>query len=193
MSEIGNYPKAHVTLFQLGFGLFTTSAVRQKLHDHIQKNLSEERVKTLTRQEISDYGKMKLIISEVESLKTPEQQMAQSAADKIFEMIVHARKAKKDKYTRLEEEATAKASEGQTQELVEMDSNIVDQMIMLVDYPTTQKEYLALSEYGQNINCFFNIYQVQENTDGTAPIDLKTAKQVSSTQDEAENERFEKF
>lgn len=92
-----------------------------------------------------------------------------------------------------EEENAAKAAEGQAPDPVEMDSNVVDMLIMLVDYPTTKKEYLALSEYGQNVNCFYQIYQVQENTDGTAPLDLKTAKEVRTSQDEAENERFEKF
>ena len=39
--------------------------------------------------------------------------MAMAAADRLFEMVVNVRRAKKDKITKLEEEAAAKATEEQ--------------------------------------------------------------------------------
>jgi hypothetical protein len=51
----------------------------------------------------------------------------------------------------------------------------VDVLFNLPDYPTTGAEALAFSQYGQAIDCFFEIYQVKETMDGTAPVDLKTA------------------
>jgi hypothetical protein len=47
---------------------------------------------------------------------------------------------------------------------------------------------LALSQYGVSMNIFMDIYQVQDN-DGTAPADLKTAKEVEvgSAAEEGDN------
>lgn len=83
-------------------------------------NLPEDRVKKLTRQDIIDYGKSKNIIedaqgSDGEGKLTYEQMLAQSAADRLFEMKAAARKAKKEKLTKLEEEANAKAAEAGTE------------------------------------------------------------------------------
>jgi hypothetical protein len=66
--------------------------------------------------------------------------LAQAAADKIFEMTVAFRKAKKEKQVRLEEEAAAKAAaDGVTgAEKPETDNDLVDAMVHLPDFPTTQ-------------------------------------------------------
>lgn len=101
-------------------------AVRQKLQGHFEKSLPEDRVRPLTRQDILEYGRNKLIISEADTQKTFEQQLAQSAADRLFELVVAARKQKKEKHVRLEEEIAAKTPEGQTPEKVETDRNVVD-------------------------------------------------------------------
>lgn len=61
------------------------------------------------------------------------------------------------------------------------------------DYPTTQKEFLALSQYGHSVNCFFEVYQVQENVDGTPPVDLKAAKEVAVSEEEGELAHFNSF
>jgi hypothetical protein len=111
------------------------------------KNFPEERIKALTRQEIIDYGKAKGIIEEGASPDaqskaglTYQQMLAQAAADKIFELTVAFRKAKKEKQVRLEEEAAAKAAaEGVTgAEKPETDNDLVDAMVHLPDFPTTQ-------------------------------------------------------
>lgn len=103
-------------------------------------------------------------------------------------MKAAARKAKQEKLTKLEEEAKAKADEAgaAAPEKVETDNDIVDVLFNLPDYPTTAAEALAFSQYGQAIDCFFEIYQVQENMDGTAPVDLKVAKEVATSTEEAE-------
>ena len=126
MSEVQSLPQAHVVTFQLGFSKFASMAVRQKLQGHFEKSLPEDRVRPLTRQDILEYGRNKLIISEADTQKTYEQQLAQSAADRLFELLVAARKQKKEKLARLEEEVAAKTPEGQTPEKVETDRSVVD-------------------------------------------------------------------
>ena len=72
--------------------------------------------------------------------------LAQSAADRLFEMKAAARKAKKDKLTKLEEEANTKAAEAGTEpQKVETDNDIVDVLFNLPDYPSTGAEALAFS------------------------------------------------
>jgi hypothetical protein len=65
--------------------------------------------------------------------------MAQSASDRLFEMQFAVRKAKKDKLTKLEEDAAAKATEAgaATPEKIEHDFDILDTLIYMPDYPTT--------------------------------------------------------
>lgn len=121
--------------------------------------------------------------------------MAQAAADRLFELQFAVRKAKKDKQTKLEEEAAAKQAESgsATPEKIEIDYDILDALVYMPDYPVTQKEILAFSEYGHSVNCFFEIYQVQENVDGTAPVDLKAAKEVAVSEEEGELAHFNSF
>lgn len=118
--------------------------------------------------------------------------LAQSAADKLFEMGVAIRKQKKERLVKLEEEAAAKAAEAgaSTPPKPETDNDVVDAMISIVDYPSTAKEALAFSQYGHTVNCFFEIYQVQENVDGTAPPDLKQCKEVPLSEEEEEAKHF---
>jgi hypothetical protein len=103
--------------------------------------------------------------------------LAQAAADKLFEIGFAVRKAKKEKQTKHEEEyAAAKAAApdgGASLQKPETDFDILDCLINMPDYPLTQKEHLTFSAYGCSINCFFEVFQVQENLDGTMPIDLK--------------------
>ena len=61
--------------------------------------------------------------------------VARAAADRLFEISVVIRRAKKEKYAKLEEEAQAKATDEQPAQPVQMDNDSVDAMIFLVDYP----------------------------------------------------------
>ena len=119
MNDIHTLPKANTSTFQIVYSKFKSAEVRQKVVDHVTKSFSEERVKTVTRQEIIDFGKGKGIIEDgvtadsvrEEGQLTYEQMLGQSAADRLFELLFTVRKAKKDKHVRLEEEAAAKAAE----------------------------------------------------------------------------------
>ena len=197
LSEIGTLPKAKTATMQIAFSKFKTTEARTKIQEHVLGNLPEERVKKITRQDITDYGKSKGIIVDSApegDTRTPDEMMAQAASDRLFELQFAVRKAKKDKLTKLEEDAAAKAAEaGTTAEKVETDLEILDALIYLPDYPTTQKEFLAFSKYGHTVNCHFEIYQVMENVDGTAPVDLKAAKDVSVSEEPEELAHFNSF
>lgn len=66
------------------------------------------------------------------------------------------RKQKKEKYERLK--AEQEGSEPSKEVKIETDEELVDAIIMLPDYPHTKAECLALSQYGQSINCLFEVY-----------------------------------
>ena len=101
LSAINTLPLAKTAIFQIQFSKFKGTEIRQKMTQHVMKGLPEERVKTLTRQEIIDYGKGRGIIVDAVPGEIPvltaEKQMAQSAADKLFEIGFAIRKAKKEK------------------------------------------------------------------------------------------------
>ena len=163
LSEINSLPQAKTAIFQIQFSKFKDTETRNKITEAVTNGLPEERIKTLKRQDIIEYGKGKGIIvdapPEGAPALSPEQQIAQSAADRLFEIGFTIRKAKKEKQTRLEEEAAAKAAEaGVPAEKIETDTDILDCLINMPDYPTTQKEHLAFSQYGCSINCFFEIF-----------------------------------
>ena len=72
----------------------------------------------MTREEIITYGKLKQIILEPHVIPTIPQddprlkmseaeQIAKATIDRLFEMSVHARRSKKEKILKLEEEAKA--------------------------------------------------------------------------------------
>ena len=199
LSDLASLPDVTSCLFRVCFSRFKSTAVRTKLQEHVLQNFPEGRVKTLTRQEIIEYGKSKSIIEEGsgsdaagKAVLSYAQMLAQSAADRLFEMKAAARKAKKEKLVKFEEEAAAAAAEaGGAPQKVETDNDIVDVLFHLPDYPSTAAEALAFSQYGQTVNCIFDIYQIQENLDGTAPVDLKAAKEVPTCTEEDEMNHVE--
>ena len=66
---------------------------------------------------------------------TEEDAIARAAADRLFEISVAVRRAKKEKHNKLEEEAAAKATEDSPAQPVPIDNDSVDAMIYLQDYP----------------------------------------------------------
>ena len=86
--------------------------------------------------------------------------VARAAADRLFEISVSIRRAKKEKITRLEEEAAAKATEESPAQPIQLDSDQVDAMIYLVDYPQTKAEAFALAECSYSLNGVFEINEV---------------------------------
>lgn len=134
-----------------------------------------------------DYGKQKQIIEDGDGTKGLSQldMMAMAAADKLFEMTVQVRAQKKGRLAKLQEELDAARPESAPNKL-ETDNDIVDFMFNLVDYPRDRQEAYAFSRYGRTLNCLYEIFEVQENPDGTFPNDLKEAKEVSAPADEEE-------
>lgn len=61
---LASLPPVTTCLLQISCSRFKSAEVRTKIHEHVTKNLPEERVKTLTRQDIIDYGKGRGIIEE---------------------------------------------------------------------------------------------------------------------------------
>ena len=147
MSDIASLPKANLCLFQVNYGRFKSTEARNKIKEYLTKTLNPERVKTLTRNEIVEYGKGKGIVEEGEGTKglSRAQMLAQAAADKLFEMRVAARGQKKQKQIKAQEEADAALPEGQPSVKVETDNDLVDQLIFMPDYPSTKAETLAFS------------------------------------------------
>ena len=87
--------------------------------------------------------------------------LGQSAADRLFEITIAVRKQKREKLTKLEEEAAAKANEaGTAPEKTELDNDLVDSIISMPDFPSTDAEALALSQYGYSVNCMFDVFQI---------------------------------
>lgn len=187
MSDIASLPKVNICLMAVHYGKFKDSATRLKIQEAVAKSFPEERVKHLTRQEIVDYGKQKQIIEDGEGTKglTQHDMMAMAAADKLFEMTVQVRAQKKGRLAKLQEELDAARPESAPNKL-ETDNELVDLMFNLVDYPRDRQEAYAFSRYGRTLNCVFEVFEVQENPDGTFPVDLKEAKEVSGPTEEEE-------
>ena len=91
--------------------------------------------------------------------------MAKSAADKMFEMACLVRRAKKERISKLEEEAQAKATEENPAQPITSEDGQLDAMFYLVDYPQTAEEALALSRHSQSLNGVFVVTEVPKSTD----------------------------
>ena len=89
--------------------------------------------------------------------------VARAAADRLFELTVLVRRAKKEKLTKLEEEAAAKAGEGQEPEKVLLDTDQIDAMIYMPDYPQTKNEAFALARAGHALNGVFEVNEVPKS------------------------------
>ena len=140
----------------------------------IQENLvptSLDKIKMLTREDIVTYGKAKGSILDAAGLQllppedprkalTEDEMMARSAADRLFEMHVLARRAKKEKITKLEEDSAAKATEDQPAQPIVVDNDAIDAMIYLLDYPQTKAEAFALAKCGYAINGVFEVNEI---------------------------------
>lgn len=89
--------------------------------------------------------------------------VAKSAADRLFELSVVVRRAKKDKIEKLTEEAKNRAAEGEVPEKVVIDADAVDAMIYLPDYPQSKAEAFALARAGHSLNGVFEVNEVQKS------------------------------
>ena len=116
-----------------------------------------------------------------------DEQVAKAAADKIFEIHVFARRAKKEKLAKLEEEAKANP-DAQPQP---QDPDMLDAMVQLVDYPNTVKEAQAFSKFAHTVQGLFVINflnQAPQEEDETVeasqreayPMEVSEAEQAST-------------
>ena len=170
-SDLPTLPPANVFKFTVINKTFFSLENREKVAKRIQDNLvpsSADKIKMLTREEIVTSGKAKGTIADVATLApedprrnvSEEDQVARAAADRLFEMTVMIRRAKKEKLAKLEEEAAAKATDDQPAQPVRADNDQVDGMIYLVDYPQTKAEAFALSRLSYSLNGVFEVNEV---------------------------------
>ena len=115
-SDVATLPPLNsITTTLLPRAFFSTQS-REAVQKAIQdKFVTDHRIKTLTREEIVAYAKQRQIILEPNVAATLPQddprlkmtepeQLAKATCDKLFEMSVAARRAKKEKLLKLEEE-----------------------------------------------------------------------------------------
>ena len=173
-SDLPTLPNANIFKFSCVCKTFFSAENREKVTKRVTENLvptSAGKVTMLTREEIMTSGKAKgTILDQVAIQALPAEDprrevsedlmVARAAADRLFEISVSIRRAKKEKITRLEEEAAAKATEESPAQPIQLDSDQVDAMIYLVDYPQTKAEAFALAQCSYSLNGVFEINEV---------------------------------
>lgn len=126
-SDLASLPPANIFKFTVICKTFFSLENREKVKKRVLENLvptSNDKIKLLTREEIMNYGRTKGTILDAAALQalppedprrnvSEEDAIARSAADRLFEISVSVRRAKKEKHAKLEEEANAKATEDQ--------------------------------------------------------------------------------
>lgn len=118
-SDVHTLPLLNSIIISILPRYFFSTETREKVQKVInEKILTDPRIKTVTRDELLAYAKLKQIIVEPNIAATLPQddprlkmteadQLAKAACDKIFELSVQARRAKKEKIQKLEEEMKA--------------------------------------------------------------------------------------
>lgn len=118
LSDVASLPPLNSVTFTVLFGAFFSQATREKVQKYLNDHISQERVKTLTRDEIITYGKSKQLILEPGQAQTlpaddprakmsEADQIAKAAFERLFELQVGARRTKKERLAKAEEEAKA--------------------------------------------------------------------------------------
>lgn len=148
-SDVTSLPAAKVFKFTVIMKTFFSQENRDKITKRVQENLiatSLDKIKMLSREDIMTYGKSKgtildqaaqqaLAAEDPRRALSEDDMVARAAADRLFELSVLVRRAKKERLVKLEDEAIAKAGEGQEPEKVLIDTDQVDAMIYMPDYP----------------------------------------------------------
>lgn len=121
MSDLASLPPLNFITFSMFYNNFFSQATREKLQKYVNEHFPPERVKVLTREEIMTYGKGKQFILEPGQAQTlpaddprakmsEADQVAKSAYERLFELQVIARRTKKERIQKLEDEAKAAGS-----------------------------------------------------------------------------------
>lgn len=116
LSDLATLPTLNFINFTVLYSKFFSNASREKLQKHVNEHFYPERVKTVTRDDIIAFGKSKQLILEPGQAQTlpaddprakmtEAEQIAKSANEKLFELQVVARRTKKERLQKLEDEA----------------------------------------------------------------------------------------
>lgn len=164
MSDVATLPALNSINFTILYNKFFSHATRDKLQKYVAEHFLPERVKTLTRDEILSYGKGKSFILEAGQASTlphddprvkmsEADQIAKSAVERLFELQVVARRTKKERIQKIEDEAKAS---GQP---LHIDSDLLDAIFHIVDFPQTREEAAAFSKLSHTLNLVFDVSQ----------------------------------
>jgi hypothetical protein len=164
LSDLASLPPLNFISFAVLYHKLYSQATREKLQKYVSEHFPAERVKILTRDEIITYGKGKQFILEPGQAATLPQddprakmseadQIAKSAVEKIFEMQVVARRTKKERLQKIEDEAKA------AQQPLQIDHDLLDAIFHLVDFPQTKEEAQAFAKLNHTLNCVFEVNQ----------------------------------
>ena len=166
LSDVASLPPLNSVTFTVLFGAFFSQATREKVQKYLNDHISQERVKTLTRDEIIAYGKSKQLILEPGQAQTlpaddprakmsEAEQIAKAAVERLFELQVGARRTKKERLAKAEEEAKAA---GNAQPLV-VDADLLDAIFNIVDFPQTKDEAIAFAKLNGTLNLVLEVGQ----------------------------------
>lgn len=164
LSDVASLPPLNSVTFTLLFGAFFSQATREKAQKYLNDHISQDRVKTLTRDEIITFGKAKQFILEPGQAQTlpaddprakmsEADQLAKAAFERLFELQVVARRTKKERLTKAEEEAK---TSGQP---LAVDSDLLDVIFQLVDFPQSKEEALAFAKLNATVNLVLEAVQ----------------------------------
>ena len=153
-SDVPTLPPLNSLIFTLALD-FKDKERRSQVSTKIKEEW-KNKVRTITREEIIDYGKRKLTIAEDEDVKNIKK-VAQAAAEKIFEQFVHARREKKEKIDKLKEEAKATATPENPDPQPNINPNEIDCFFYMPDYPLTYEEASALNSFKYALNALVYI------------------------------------
>lgn len=118
-SDVATLPQANIFKFAVVPNVFFSQENRDKVTKRIQENLvptSLDKIKMLTREDIMTSGKTKGIILDSAALQalpiedprrsiSDDDMIAKAAAERLFEISVLIRRAKKEKLQKLEDDA----------------------------------------------------------------------------------------
>mmetsp|Transcript_5574 Transcript_5574/g.4242 ORF Transcript_5574/g.4242 Transcript_5574/m.4242 type:complete len:110 (-) Transcript_5574:224-553(-) len=100
------------------------------------------------------------------------EQMAKSAHDRLFELSVHARRAKKERLVRAEEELKGQDVADMAAALAErVDPDQLDVLFQLVDFPQTRGEAVAFAKHALSLNCIFEVKEAGKVDEEGRPIE----------------------
>ena len=165
-SDVSTLPELNSLIFTMLLE-FKNKERKQQVYDKIKEQWADK-VKVITRDEIIDYGKKKLTISEDEDVKDVKK-VAKAASEKLFEQFVTARREKKERIAQLTEDAKANATDENPDPQPDIDPNEIDCFFYMPDYPQNCEEAAALNSYKYALNSLIHLEEqpvtVEKKTD----------------------------